>query len=818
MKRKIGRIFLLLFVIGMIGNLIPTSADHVYAATGGKTKEQAVAWAQNHATQKSSLDYDGAYGAQCVDLIKYYYVYLGNSAVSGNGKDYATNTLPNGWSRIRYYSGFVPQPGDVAVWTTGGGGAGHVAIVTSANATTMSVVEQNWDGKYCSSRSGAATSGIWGVIRPDFKQTNLPVGMVDGISTDYNTVTVSGWAYDRDNTSRSVEIHVYINSTCIGTGVANLYRPDVNSNASHQGVGNYHGYEIKCNVPENLTGTQTVTVFAIDAETGNNPSLNSNINMTVNIPLDNKAPTISNVTITNIDATGYTVQCTVTDNVAVNRVQFPTWTANNGQDDIQADWTVSNAAKGSKNGNVWTYRVNISDHKNEKAGYTTHIYAYDNCGNVSMANAGNDICVRYTISYDANGGSGAPSKQTKTHGTNLTLSSTVPTRFGYNFVGWSKSSSSTTAEYQPGDTYSANAPIILYAVWQQADISMGRITSNATTNITFPGRGVYYKFTPNMTTYYCFRSTGSLDTKMYLYDASGNQIAVNDDGGKDSNFQLTHQLTAGTTYYIYACLYNSSSIGSFTTEIHKGCIVNYDTNGGNEEFEPEYYYVYYYNTNNDWSNIQSPTRSGYQFVGWNTARDGSGKTYDLKNIDVSFVLALNKNETITLYAIWEPIDLTYTISYHANGGSGAPSNQTKTHGTNIALSTTKPVRFGYNFLGWSTSSTATSASYQPGANFTTDANTTLYAVWESASTISSGVTNSEYSAGISYSNQEKYYSFTPAFSGKVRFESTGNSDTQIYLYNSSGTQLDSDDDDGAGNNFLLTYAEILCKTLYCFAG
>lgn len=41
----------------------------------------------------------------------------------------------------------------------------------------------------------------------------------------------------------------------------------------------------------------------------------------------------------------------------------------------------------------------------------------------------------YTISYNANGGSGAPSSQTKTEGTALTLSSTVPTRSNYVFVG-----------------------------------------------------------------------------------------------------------------------------------------------------------------------------------------------------------------------------------------------------------------------------------------------------------------------------------------------------------------------------------------------
>lgn len=72
----------------------------------------------------------------------------------------------------------------------------------------------------------------------------------------------------------------------------------------------------------------------------------------------------------------------------------------------------------------------------------------------------------YTIAYNANGGSGAPSSQTKTYGTTLTLSTTIPTRTGYTFLGWSTSSTATTAQYQPGGSYTANASATLYAVWQ----------------------------------------------------------------------------------------------------------------------------------------------------------------------------------------------------------------------------------------------------------------------------------------------------------------------------------------------------------------
>ncbi len=73
---------------------------------------------------------------------------------------------------------------------------------------------------------------------------------------------------------------------------------------------------------------------------------------------------------------------------------------------------------------------------------------------------------------------------------------------------------------------------------------------------------------------------------------------------------------------------------------------------------------------------------------------------------------------------------TYELIYDANGGTGAPSPQTKTYGQTLTLSSTKPTRSGYTFLGWSASSTATKATYTAGGSFTENANTTLYAVWQ----------------------------------------------------------------------------------------
>ena len=72
---------------------------------------------------------------------------------------------------------------------------------------------------------------------------------------------------------------------------------------------------------------------------------------------------------------------------------------------------------------------------------------------------------------------------------------------------------------------------------------------------------------------------------------------------------------------------------------------------------------------------------------------------------------------------------TYTVTYDANGGTGAPAMQTKMQGEALTLSTAKPTREGYTFLGWAENADAAAVQYQPGDSFTKDADTTLYAVW-----------------------------------------------------------------------------------------
>ena len=147
----------------------------------------------------------------------------------------------------------------------------------------------------------------------------------------------------------------------------------VGSNTS-QGV----TFRVKVSEHNNEEGTYNTHIYAWDTS-GNQASY------PIQTYIDRTPPTITSVKISNVDSTGYTVTCNVTDNLYVNRVQFPTWTELNGQDDIISEWWNNSSASGTRNGTTFTYRVNRSAHNMELYNYHTHIYAYDDYGNYSMA-------------------------------------------------------------------------------------------------------------------------------------------------------------------------------------------------------------------------------------------------------------------------------------------------------------------------------------------------------------------------------------------------------------------------------------------------
>lgn len=80
-------------------------------------------------------------------------------------------------------------------------------------------------------------------------------------------------------------------------------------------------------------------------------------------------------------------------------------------------------------------------------------------------------------------------------------------------------------------------------------------------------------------------------------------------------------------------------------------------------------------------------------------------------------------------AVDVPPKPSHTVSYNANGGSGAPGGQTKWWGEVLTLSSTRPTRANHTFLGWATSANG-AVAYQPGGRYSADNNVTLYAKWK----------------------------------------------------------------------------------------
>lgn len=118
--------------------------------------------------------------------------------------------------------------------------------------------------------------------------------------------------------------------------------------------------------------------------------------------------------------------------------------------------------------------------------------------------------------------------------------------------------------------------------------------------------------------------------------------------------------------------------------------------------------------------LPSAIREGYIFNGWYTAASGGTK---IGNANASFT----PTSSLTLYAQWTI--KTYTVTYSANGGTGAPASQTKTHGTNLTLASGRPTRTGYTFTKWNTKADGSGTNYASGGTYTGNAALILYAQW-----------------------------------------------------------------------------------------
>lgn len=326
---------------------------------------------------------------------------------------------------------------------------------------------------------------------------------------------------------------------------------------------------------------------------------------------------------------------------------------------------------------------------------------------------------KYTIKYNANGGSGTMNSQSATYDQNVTLNSNKFTKTGYTFLGWSEDSSATTPTYTDRQTVknlsaTNGATVNLYAVWQKNAVSTYLIRFNANggsgtmANMTCEvGKGYYLTknaFTKSGFTFKGWATISGSSTVRYT----------------DQEYISDLTTTNGAAITLYA-VWESNT---------KNYTIRFNSNGG-------------YGSMSDMTCTVGSTyqltrnafyKNGYSFVGWNTY---SGAT-SVKYSDGEFVtdLSTTNGSVVNLYAVWKEDAKSYTIRFNANYGSGSMSDMTCVVGYSYRLSTNQFTRSGYIFKGWSLSSGSyNSVNYTENA-YVTDLSTTngatvnLYAVWE----------------------------------------------------------------------------------------
>lgn len=381
----------------------------------------------------------------------------------------------------------------------------------------------------------------------------------------------------------------------------------------------------------------------------------------------------------------------------------------------------------------------------------------------------------YTVSYNANGGSGAPSSQTKYYGKTLTLSSTKPTRSGYTFKGWALSKADAddgTWYYQAGGSCGKNENLTLYAVWEEHKLTINYYSNGATSafadalNAVGSGKNVVVWTTDvfydnDYSTYGLANysnSTGSVYMTRTGYTATGKWgtstsggTLIDEDTGYSTGQALAKALGKDLTN-------GNASISLYAQWSENTLTINYHSNGadygafngedlnlnGNDTTVLTHLYYYDNAYSDGLYNIQNLSklylsRTGYNSTGkWGTSASGGTLINEdtAYNTGQALAEALGKslntgNASINLYAQWTP--WKHTVKYDANGGSGAPSAQTKTYDKAMQVSSIIPTRIGYKFIEWNTKPDGTGTSYASSQAYNHDQDNgtvTLYAIWK----------------------------------------------------------------------------------------
>ena len=312
------------------------------------TADDAIATVDSWVGQQKYVSWNTAYAGECTAFIQAYMQYLGfsKSEINLMGADSYWDgraTPPAGITRIE---GATPQKGDILIYKN----TGHVAIYADENTT----YHQNYNNKRYVVKCGNylkdkwSTQQYWGVWRPNFTTDHIPVGYVDDVTTTANTVTVTGWAYDPDRSSQSLDIHVYIgesdqNRELGKVGTANLSSQDVDN---QYGITGNHRFSITFET--NRVGTQKIWVYPINIDkNGNVVERHAHIEDGKGVATVNITGKMSLVGIS-LNKTSVTLNKGATDNLTVS------YNPTNTTDSKTVTWSSGNTsvAKVDQNGKI----------------------------------------------------------------------------------------------------------------------------------------------------------------------------------------------------------------------------------------------------------------------------------------------------------------------------------------------------------------------------------------------------------------------------------------------------------------------------------
>ena len=320
------------------------------------------------------------------------------------------------------------------------------------------------------------------------------------------------------------------------------------------------------------------------------------------------------------------------------------------------------------------------------------------------------------LSYDAGLGSGAPSTQSVLVSENdssasFTISSSKPTRDGFTFAGWSQSSGSSSASFQPGGQITVSkSSTTLYAVWNE-------VVTEYSFTLYFDMVGGYGG--PGTMSFVGKEREASVTIPTDIPYKSGYNFM----GWGESSGTSTVRYQSGETFTM-----STGAKTLFAVWKQTAYVLVLNTNGADEANRTLTGYGasggYTFTIPSDFI----PSKSGYTFSGWSTSISGPVEYSpgDLFTCD---------NGTLYAIMVKNVVTMTYTVTYDLDGGSGAVESQSVTvsEGTTakVTLRDTIPTKSGYDFLGWSDVKGSDQALYTAGeANVILKSlNTVLYAVW-----------------------------------------------------------------------------------------